>query len=87
MEMECKFNPTKNHDEREVSYDFRLRQLMLTHQIDYFFPKQAACKSRSRHNYYIWVPFVLFLQAFAFYIPVYLWKKWDSQDKIHRYIM
>ena len=30
MEMECKFNPTKNHDEREVSYDFRLRQLMIT---------------------------------------------------------
>jgi len=48
--------------------------------------ERADCKSRTRHNYYIWVPFVLFLQAVACYLPVYLWKNWDSQDKIHRYI-
>lgn len=30
------------------------------------------------HAYYQWVPFVLFLQAFTFYIPRYLWKLWDG---------
>lgn len=30
------------------------------------------------HNYYQWVPFVLFLQGLMFYTPHWLWKKWEG---------
>ena len=30
------------------------------------------------HKYYQWVCFVLFFQAFLFYIPRYLWKIWEA---------
>lgn len=30
------------------------------------------------HAYYQWVPFVLFLQAFTFYIPHYIWKRQEG---------
>lgn len=48
--------------------------------------RKVPCKSWRTHNYYVWVPFVLFLQAVACYLPVYLWKRWDSADKVDSYI-
>ena len=33
------------------------------------------------HNYYIWVPYVLFLQAICFYVPHWLWKMMQT-DKV-----
>ena len=33
------------------------------------------------HNYYMWVPYVLFLQALCFYIPHWLWKMMQT-DKV-----
>ena len=30
------------------------------------------------HKYYQWVCFVLFFQAIPFYIPRYLWKRWEA---------
>jgi hypothetical protein len=40
--------------------------------------------NQKKHNYYQWVPIVLMLQALANYLPVYLWKSWESQ-KLHKY--
>ncbi|CAO1416601.1 unnamed protein product [Diamesa serratosioi] len=31
-----------------------------------------------RHAYYQWVPFVLFLQAIAFYLPHLFWRSWEG---------
>ncbi|XP_043200722.1 innexin inx2-like isoform X1 [Amphibalanus amphitrite] len=33
------------------------------------------------HNYYMWVPYVLFLQALCFYVPHWLWKMMQT-DKV-----
>jgi len=33
------------------------------------------------HNYYMWVPYVLFLQAISFYLPHWLWKMMQT-DKV-----
>lgn len=30
------------------------------------------------HNYYQWVPFVLFLQGVLFYVPHWFWKNWEG---------
>ncbi|ENN74942.1 innexin inx3 [Dendroctonus ponderosae] len=30
------------------------------------------------HSYYQWVPFVLFFQGIAFYIPHWIWKNWEE---------
>ncbi|XP_068158697.1 innexin inx7 [Drosophila tropicalis] len=38
-------------------------------------PREDSIK---RHAYYQWVPFVLFAQALCFYIPHFLWKKWEG---------
>ena len=48
--------------------------------------RRVPCRSWRTHNYYVWVPFVLFLQGLACYLPVYLWKRWDSADKVDSYI-
>jgi hypothetical protein len=31
------------------------------------------------HTYYIWVQFVLFMQALSFYLPHWLWKMWEGK--------
>jgi len=31
-----------------------------------------------RHNYYQWVPFILFFQAVLFYAPYRMWKSWEG---------
>ncbi|RXG69468.1 Innexin-6 [Armadillidium vulgare] len=30
------------------------------------------------HTYYLWVPFVLVFQGISFYLPYFLWKKFDG---------
>ncbi|XP_050424115.1 innexin inx3-like [Adelges cooleyi] len=39
---------------------------------------QVDKKCIRRHSYYQWVPFMLFLQAIAFYVPHWLWKIWEG---------
>ncbi|XP_037084414.1 innexin inx3-like [Pollicipes pollicipes] len=34
------------------------------------------------HNYYMWVPYVLFLQAISFYVPHWIWKMVQT-DKVN----
>lgn len=33
----------------------------------------------THHNYYQWVPFVLFLQGILFYLPHWFWKSWEER--------
>ncbi|XP_067000707.1 innexin inx3 [Anabrus simplex] len=35
-------------------------------------------ESKRYHAYYQWVPFVLFLQGILFYMPHWIWKKWEG---------
>ncbi|KAJ4440297.1 innexin inx3-like [Periplaneta americana] len=36
-------------------------------------------KQPTHHNYYQWVPFVLFLQGIMFYLPHWFWKNWEER--------
>ncbi|XP_043206572.1 innexin inx2-like [Amphibalanus amphitrite] len=38
------------------------------------------------HNYYIWVPYMLFIQAISFYIPHWVWKAVQT-DKVYTVLM
>jgi len=38
------------------------------------------------HNYYIWVPYMLFLQAISFYVPHWIWKAIQT-DKVYTILM
>ena len=31
-------------------------------------------EERRYHNYYMWVPYLLFLQSVSFYLPHWIWK-------------
>ena len=41
-------------------------------------PKDIEDEQLRYHKYYQWVCFTLMFQAILFYIPRYLWKKWEN---------
>lgn len=41
-------------------------------------PDYNASGEERRHNYYQWVPFMLFFQGLLFYAPHWFWKNWED---------
>ena len=34
--------------------------------------------TKQYHTFYIWVPFIIFLQGLSFYLPNVIWKAYDK---------
>ncbi|XP_065202767.1 innexin inx3-like [Planococcus citri] len=51
-------------------------------KLDGLGPKEHGDKVKY-HNYYRWIPLMLFLQGALFYVPHWIWKNWEDKKIIH----